>query len=128
MGKSAEKTNTGEGDKGKRGRTVSVDVGGKLLQKSLSENSKTVCGQCVGEKSTGAVIHSNVIRSNSNIFESSRKNKTQYFVDVVKDSPNDGLKTVILNSSSGVVSFLTPSRHVGVSSSFVRFRTHDTGI
>jgi hypothetical protein len=34
----------------------------------------------VGEKSTGAVIH-----SFANIFEASRKNKTQYFVDVVKD-------------------------------------------
>jgi hypothetical protein len=46
----------------------------------LSEKSKTARGQCVGEKSTGAVIH-----SFANIFEASRKNKTQYFVDVVKD-------------------------------------------
>jgi hypothetical protein len=40
--KSDEKTNTGEGDKDKRNRTVSDDVGGK----SLSETSKSVCGQC----------------------------------------------------------------------------------
>jgi hypothetical protein len=33
-------TNTGEGGKGKRHRTVSDDVGGK----SLSETSKSVCG------------------------------------------------------------------------------------
>jgi hypothetical protein len=50
MGKSAEKTNTGEGVKGKRGRTASDDTGGK----SLSEKSKIACGQCVGEKSTGS--------------------------------------------------------------------------
>ena len=49
MVKSNEKTNTGEGGKGKRGRTVSDDAGGK----SLSETSKSVCGQCVGENSTG---------------------------------------------------------------------------
>jgi hypothetical protein len=50
MVKSDEKTNTGEGVKGKRGRTASDDEGGK----SLSETSKSVCGQCVGENSTGA--------------------------------------------------------------------------
>ena len=50
MVKSNEKTNTGEGGKGKRDRTVSDDAGGK----SLSETSKPVCGQCVGESSTGA--------------------------------------------------------------------------
>ena len=59
MVKSNEKTNTGEGVKDKRGRTVSYDVGGK----SLSETSKSVCGQCVGESSTGAkstTIHTSV--------------------------------------------------------------------
>ena len=75
MKKRNEKTNTGEGDKGKRGRTVSDDTGGK----SLSEKSKTGCGQCVGEKSTGDVRH-----INTNIFEESRKNKTQYFVDLAR--------------------------------------------
>ncbi len=50
MVKSNEKTNTGEGDKGKRGRTVSDDTGGK----SLSDTSTSVRGQCVGERSTGA--------------------------------------------------------------------------
>ena len=50
MVKSYEKTNTGEGDQGKRGRTSSDDVGGK----SLSDTSTSVRGQCVGESSTGA--------------------------------------------------------------------------
>ena len=45
-----EKTNTGEGDKGKRGRTASDDTGGK----SLSDTSTSARGQCVGESSTGA--------------------------------------------------------------------------
>jgi hypothetical protein len=49
MVKRNEKTNTGEGDKGKRDRTVSDDSGGK----SLSDTSTSVCGQCVGENSTG---------------------------------------------------------------------------
>ncbi len=39
--KSIEKTNTGEGVKGKRGRTVSDDTDGK----SLSDTSTSVCGQ-----------------------------------------------------------------------------------
>ena len=50
MKKRNEKTNTGEGGKGKRGRTDSDDTGGK----SLSDTSTSVCGQCVGESSTGA--------------------------------------------------------------------------
>ena len=48
MVKSNEKTDTGVGNKGKRGRTDSDDVGGKSC-----ETSKSVCGQCVGESSTG---------------------------------------------------------------------------
>ena len=52
MVKRNDKTNTGEGDKGKRGRTVSDDAGGKFL----SETSKSVSGQCVGESSTGATL------------------------------------------------------------------------
>ena len=79
MGKSDEKTNTGEGGEGKRGRTVSDDVGGK----SLSETSKSVRGQCVGESSTRA--KSTVIHTSVNIFETSKRDKPQYFVDVVKD-------------------------------------------
>ena len=77
MVKSNEKTNTGEDDKGKRDRTVSDDAGGK----SLSETSKSVCGQCVGESSTGA--KSTVIHTSVNIFETSKRDKSQYFVDVV---------------------------------------------
>ncbi len=44
------KTNTGEGGKGKRGRTTSHDASGK----SLSDTSTSARGQCVGESSTGA--------------------------------------------------------------------------
>jgi hypothetical protein len=64
-----EKTNTGEGVKGKRGRTVSdhVPVGGK----SLSDTSTSVRGQCVGESSTGA--KSTVIHTSVNIFEVSKR-------------------------------------------------------
>ncbi len=50
MDKSDEKTNTGEGGKGKRGRTASDDAGGK----SLCETPKSARGQCVGESSTDA--------------------------------------------------------------------------
>ena len=59
MKKRNEKTNTGEGGKGKRGRTASDDVGGK----SLSDTSTSTCGQCVGETSTG--VKSTVIRFSS---------------------------------------------------------------
>ena len=74
MKKRNEKTNTGEGDKVKRDRTVSDDVGGE----SLSDTSTSTCGHCVGESSTGRT--------------------------------NDGLKTIILSSSSESddVVFLTP--------------------
>ena len=92
MVKSNEKTNTGEGDKGKRGRTASDDVGGK----SLSETSKSTCGQCVGERSTGE--KSTVIHTSVNIFEVSKRDKTQYFVDVVKDkrrTTNNNLEFLI---------------------------------
>ena len=44
-------TNTGEGGKGKRGRTASDDAGGK----SLSETSKSARGQCVATIRTRAV-------------------------------------------------------------------------
>jgi hypothetical protein len=69
MVKRNDKTNTGEGDKGKKGRTVSDDAGGK----SLSDTSTST-----GVKST--VIHTSV-----NIFEVSKRDKPQYFVDKVKD-------------------------------------------
>ncbi len=69
MVKRSDKTNTGEGGKGKKGRTVSDDAGGK----SLSDTSTSV-----GVKST--VIHTSV-----NIFEVSKSDKPQYFVDKVKD-------------------------------------------
>ena len=92
MVKSNEKTNTGEGVKRKRGNTYSDDVGGK----SLSETSKSVSGQCVGESSTG--VKSTVIHTSVNIFESSKRDKPQYFVDVVKDkrrTTNNNLEFLI---------------------------------
>ena len=69
MKKRNEKANTGETVKDKRGRTVSDHVGGK----SLSDTSMSA-----GEKST-------VIRTSVNIFEVSKNDKPQYFVDKVKD-------------------------------------------
>jgi hypothetical protein len=69
----------GEGGKGKRVRTTLDDAGGT----SVSEKFKSADGKCVGENSTGG--KSGVIRSSGNIFETSRRDKPQYFVDVVKD-------------------------------------------
>ena len=79
MKKRNEKTNTGEGDKDKRCRTDSDDAGGK----SLRDTSTSTRGQCVGESSTG--VKSTVIPTSVNIFETSERDKSQYFVDVVKD-------------------------------------------
>ena len=64
--------------------------------KSLSETSKSVCGQCVDESSTGA--KSTVIHTSVNIFEESKRDKPQYFVDVVKDkrrTTNNNLEFLI---------------------------------
>ena len=69
MVKRSDKTNTGEGGKGKKGRTVSDDAGGK----SLSDTS------------TSAGVKSTAIRTSVNIFEASKSDKPQYFVDRVKD-------------------------------------------
>jgi hypothetical protein len=67
MVKRNDKTNTGEGAKGKKGRTVSDDVGGK----SLSDTS------------TSAGVKSTAIRTSVNIFEVSERDKSKYFVDKV---------------------------------------------
>ncbi len=69
MVKRSDKTNKGEGGKGKKGRTVSDDAGGK----SLSDTS------------TSAGVKSTVIHTSVNIFETSKSDKPQYFVDKVKD-------------------------------------------
>ncbi len=69
MVKRNDKTNTGEGDKCKKGRTVSDDTGGKSLS----------------DVSTSAGVKSTVIRTSVNIFEVSKRDKPQYFVDKVKD-------------------------------------------
>ena len=87
-----EKSNTAEAVKDKRGRTVSDDAGGK----SLCETSTSACGQCVGESSTG--VKSNVIHTSVNIFEVSKRDNPQYFVDVVKDkrrTKNNNLEFLI---------------------------------
>ena len=65
MNKRNEKTNTGEGGKGKRDTTTSDDSGGK----SLSDTFTSACGQCVGESSSG--VKSTVILTSVNIFEES---------------------------------------------------------
>jgi hypothetical protein len=59
MVKRNDKRNTGEGDKGKKGRTVSDDAGGK----SLSDTS------------TSAGVKSTVIHTSVNIFEVSKRDK-----------------------------------------------------
>ena len=65
MGKRNEKTNTGDGDKGKRVRTTSDDEGGKSVsEKSKSGGGKCVGGKCVGENSTG--VKSGVTRNSDN--------------------------------------------------------------
>ena len=47
MGKSDEKTNAGEGGKGKKGRTVSDDAGGKSLSDtSTSAGVKSTVIRC----------------------------------------------------------------------------------
>ncbi len=82
MVKRNDKMNTGVGDKCKKDRTVSDDVDGK----SLSDTSTSV-----GVKST--VIHTSV-----NIFEVSKRDKPQYFVDEVKDkqrTKNNNLEFLI---------------------------------
>jgi hypothetical protein len=82
MVKRSDKTNTGEGDKDKKGRTVSDDVGGK----SLSDMSVSV-----GVKST--TIHTSV-----NMYEVSKRDKSQYFVDKDMDkrrTKNNNLEFLI---------------------------------
>jgi hypothetical protein len=69
MVKRNDKTNTGEGGKGKKGRTVSDDAGGKSLSDTCTST---------GVKSTE--IHISV-----NIFETSKRDKPQYLVDKVKE-------------------------------------------
>jgi hypothetical protein len=69
MMKRNDKTNTGDGGKGKKGRTVSDDAGGK----SLSDTS------------TSAGVKSTVICTSVNIFEVSKRDNPKYFVDKVKD-------------------------------------------
>ena len=49
----------------------------------MSEKSKSAGGKFVGENFTGG--KSGEIRSSGNIFEESRRDKPQYFVDIVKD-------------------------------------------
>ena len=69
MVKRNDNKNTGEGGKGKKDSTVSDEAGGK----SLSDTSTSA-----GAKSTA-------IRTSVNIFEESKRDKPQYFVDKVKD-------------------------------------------
>ena len=67
MVKRNDKRDTGEGDKGKKGRTVSDDVGGK----SLSDTS------------TSAGVKSTVIHTSVHIFEVSKRDNSQYFIHKV---------------------------------------------
>ena len=49
----------------------------------MSEKSKSAGVKCVSENSTGG--KSGVTRNSDNPFESSRRDMSQYFVDIVKD-------------------------------------------
>jgi hypothetical protein len=60
MVKCVEKTNTGEGGKGKNVKTTSDDTDGK----SVSEKSKSSGAKCVSENSTGG--KSGVTRNSAN--------------------------------------------------------------
>ncbi len=60
-----------------KGQDYLDDAGGK----SMSEKSKSVGGKCVGENSTGG--KSGVINRSGNIFQESKRDKPEYFVDVV---------------------------------------------
>jgi hypothetical protein len=82
MVKRNDKMNTGEGGKGKKGRTVSDDAGGKYLS----------------DTSTSAGVKSTAIRTSVNIFEASKRDKSQYCVDKVKDkrrNKNNNLEFLI---------------------------------
>ena len=82
MVKRNDKKNTGEGVKGKKGSTVSDEAGGK----SLSDTC------------TSAGVKSTVIRTSVNIFETSKRDKPQYFFDKVKDkrrTKNNNLEFLI---------------------------------
>ena len=82
MVKRSDKTNTGEVGKGKKSRTVSDDSGGKSLS----------------DASTSAGVKSTAIRTSVNIFEASKRDKPQYFVDKVKDkrrTKNNNLEFLI---------------------------------
>ncbi len=54
-----------------------------ILERVSKKSKSTVELECVSENSTGG--KSGAIRSSGNIFETSRRDKPQYFVDVVKD-------------------------------------------
>ena len=101
MGNRAEKTNTGESDKGNKVRSTSDDAGGKCV----SEKSKSVGAKCVSENSTGGKC--GVTRSSANPFETSRRDKPQYFVDVVEDkrTKNNNLEFQYIRST---VTLVTP--------------------
>ncbi len=93
MVKRSNKTNTGEGDKGKKSRTVSDDSGGK----SLSDTS------------TSAGVKSTSIRTSVNIFESSGdyiKKKTEEVLltlGIVKVGDDDGLFKKVADNGSNMV-------------------------
>ena len=77
--------------KRKKVRTTSDDVGGKYV----SEKSKSTGGKCVSENSTGG--NPGVTRKSDHPFETSRSEKPQYFVDLVKDkrTKNNNLEFLI---------------------------------
>ena len=77
----------------------------RVMKKRIRERvSKSVHGQCVGEIST--CVKSAVIWTSVKYL--SRPRETSRNTSLMQWRTNDGLKTIILNSSSGGVVFLTP--------------------
>jgi hypothetical protein len=72
----------------------------------------SLCQNALSDTSTSAGVKSTVIITSVNIFEVSKRDKPQYFVDKVKDKRRN--KNNNLTSSSGVVAFLTPSTTRGI--------------
>jgi len=89
-----------------KARTTSDDAGGK----SLSEKSKSTGGKCVSENSTGG--KNDATRTSNNPFETSRSEKPQYFVDVVKDKRTKNNKTFPCVSHTNTLELLLHLQHL----------------
>ena len=85
----------------------------------MSEKSKSTGGKCLSENSTGG--KPGATRTSCNPFETSRSEKPQYFVDVVKDkrTKNNNLEFFSLHESAIGVQRHRPSDVVEAASARV---------